>query len=54
MENKQLIPAIRTEAIEDQVMRHLEGVDDALITTTEFTDAITKVQKENGVSMTPA
>jgi hypothetical protein len=35
-------------------LRHLEVVNDALITPTEFTEAITKVQKENGAEMTLA
>ena len=53
VENQQFIPAIVTEGIEDQVLRHLEAVDEGVITATDLTEAISKVQRENGATMTP-
>jgi hypothetical protein len=49
IDNSKFIPAVGTEGIEDQVLRHLEAVNDGLITRTDLNEAITKVQEENGV-----
>ena len=46
--------SITAEPIPDQIMRQLESIQNATITFEDLNGAITQVQEENGIQLSPA